>query len=292
MAINANGSAQPHVVTGHQLISIGIVTYKSDSALLDGTLRALCAARREVLTVEKTESCVQVVVNDPQPARYADVERLVENTNAAFPDLLPIEILKTEKNIGYGAGQNRAMLHSDGDYCLILNPDVEMCTSALVESVRFLKRNPATAMVVPQGYDVGGNYARLAKRYPSLLVLALRWLAVGPSKLTIGRYVSNYVYDDVLPSSTPTSVCLASGCFMFCRGQVWREEGGFDERYYLYFEDYDLSLRVGRRGEIVELPGVEVVHHGGGTARFNLRRLMLFLSSAFKFFRKNEWKWI
>ena len=72
---------------------------------------------------------------------------------------------------------------------------------------------------------------------------------------------------------------------------VLREAGGFDPRFFLYFEDYDLSLRVARKTRIAYVPAVKVVHHGGHAARKGLRHIGLFVRGAATFFRLHGWKW-
>jgi GT2 family glycosyltransferase len=84
---------------------------------------------------------------------------------------------------------------------------------------------------------------------------------------------------------------LASGCFMFFRRPVLGRLGGFSERFFLYFEDYDLSMRTHRYGDIVYVPAVRIVHFGGNTARKGIRHIILFIRSAVTFFNLYGWKW-
>jgi GT2 family glycosyltransferase len=201
-----------------------------------------------------------------------------------------MRIVKGHGNIGYGPGQNLAMERVTSDYHLILNPDVLLDDDALLESLRYLMGHPEVAMLVPQGFDPGNEYARLSKRHPSLLVLLLRALAVSSSDGLFGRRVARYTYGGELPCDMPKPVLLASGCFMLCRTDTLRKVNGFDERYFLYFEDYDLSLRINCYGQIIELPQARIVHHGGHTARRDLRRVMHFLRSGVRFFNQYGWR--
>ncbi len=77
---------------------------------------------------------------------------------------------------------------------------------------------------------------------------------------------------------------------MFCRSEALRAVDGFDERYFLYFEDYDLSARISRLGEIFEVPEVVIKHFGGDTAHRGWLRIRRFLRSAFTFFRTYGWR--
>ena len=92
------------------------------------------------------------------------------------------------------------------------------------------------------------------------------------------------------PWSLVRDVPIASGCFMFARRDVLAEIGGFSPEYFLYFEDYDLSLRLRRRSEIAYVSRVRIVHHGGEAARKGYRHVRLFFASALRFFRTHGWK--
>jgi GT2 family glycosyltransferase len=83
---------------------------------------------------------------------------------------------------------------------------------------------------------------------------------------------------------------LASGCFMFMRGDALRAAGGFDPAYFMYFEDYNLSLRLARQGTLAFVPAVKIVHHGGGAAAKGWRHRMWFMRSALRFFNSHGWR--
>ena len=70
------------------------------------------------------------------------------------------------------------------------------------------------------------------------------------------------------------------------------EVGGFDEQYFLYFEDFDLSMRLRKFGRLMYVPSVRIVHHGGYAASKGWKHLRMFASSGFRFFRQHGWRWI
>jgi len=87
-------------------------------------------------------------------------------------------------------------------------------------------------------------------------------------------------------------VPFVSGAFMFCRTQVLRELGGFDEGFFLYFEDADLSLRVQNHGcRTVYFPEVSVTHTWERMAHKSLHGGWMFLKSAYLYFHKWGFKW-
>jgi GT2 family glycosyltransferase len=271
-------------------LSASIVTFRSNVALFSALAESLIGALRCAQRVYPVDADLVVVINDTRDDDIAAIECAVDRIRAGAPEYVRLRILKGHGNVGYGAGQNRALETVTSDYHLILNPDVFLEEEAILESLRYLHAHPEVAMLVPQGFDPQNEYARLSKRHPSLLVLLLRALAVRGSDGLLGRRVARYTYGGELPCNAPKSVTLASGCFMLCRTDTLKKVNGFDERYFLYFEDYDLSLRLKDHGQIVELPQARITHYGGQTARRDLRRFAHFLRSGVRFFNRYGWR--
>ena len=270
-------------------LSIGIVTYRSADEVVRRLLESLSAAVRRAEAQTAMDVAIQLVCNDDETAPFGALSALVDDLAESAPECLHCELVTGHGNIGYGAAQNLAIRRSSADYHLVLNPDVELDADALLESVRFLDSNPDAAIVAPRALDGSGRYAGLAKREPSVLVLLLRALSVPASSGFFGRRMGRYVYSDRLPSDRAQPIDLASGCYMFCRASALRAVGGFDERYFLYFEDYDLSRRIAVHGRIYEVPGVRIRHHGGDTARRGFGRIARFVRSGIRYF--NVWGW-
>ena len=271
-------------------LSIGIVTYQSGTTVVGQLLDSLLEAVRTAVADAPMDVAAHVVCNDESGQQVQAIDGLVEACRRRAPETMRIELVQGQGNIGYGAAQNLAIRRSSAEFHLVLNPDVVLDGSALLECARFLEANADAAMAVPQGFDAEGRYAALAKRAPSVFVLLLRALSVGASQGLLGRFVGRYTYSDRLPADRPERVELASGCFMFCRTAALKAVGGFDDRYFLYFEDYDLSRRIAAHGHIYEVPGVRIRHHGGRTARRGIRRIARFLRSSVRYFNHYGWR--
>ena len=85
---------------------------------------------------------------------------------------------------------------------------------------------------------------------------------------------------------------LISGCFMLLDTQVLKLVGGFNESYFLYFEDFDLSIRMRKFGELVYAPNVRIRHSGGGASRKGLSHIFAFVRSSFRFFNTHGWRFL
>jgi GT2 family glycosyltransferase len=271
-------------------VSASIVTFRSDVRLFRALSQSLiCALKRARCEFPVTAELI-VVINDTRDGDIVAIESAVEDFHTIASGHIRLRVVKGHGNVGYGAGQNLAIEMVSSDYHLILNPDVFLEEDSLLEGLRYMSEHAEVAMLVPQGFDPHNEYARLSKRHPSLLVLLLRAMAVRSSDGVLGRRVARYTYGGELPCDAPKSITLASGCFMLCRTDTLKKVNGFDERYFLYFEDYDLSLRVKTYGAIVELPQARITHYGGHTARRDLRRVVHFVRSGVRFFNRYGWR--
>ena len=150
--------------------------------------------------------------------------------------------------------------------------------------------HPDCVLLAPVGSGADGTSLYLAKAFPSVWALALR--AFAPLWLRRrSRAVARYELRDQ-PSEIVRPVPLVSGCCMWVRRAVYDEVGGFDDSYFLYFEDFDLSLRLKAQGDLAYVSDMKIEHYGGNAARKGPKHIRMFLASSYKFFRTHGWKWI
>jgi GT2 family glycosyltransferase len=171
-----------------------------------------------------------------------------------------------------------------------MNPDVELDPDALVAAIHAMQADLSIGLLAPDVCGAGGERQYLCKRYPSVWVLFLRGFAPAMLRRAFWRSLERYEMRDVLGSQPCSPVPLASGCFMVVRTAIFRRLGGFDPRFFMYFEDYDLSLRIGREAKVAFVPAARIVHHGGEAARKGPRHVSWFLRSAWRFFATHGWK--
>jgi GT2 family glycosyltransferase len=176
------------------------------------------------------------------------------------------------------------------DYHLVLNPDVLLERDALYEALSYMEEHKETGLLTPFSRGAQGDRLYLCKRYPTVLDLFLRgfvptWLQIG-SKARLAHYEMR----DLPADRESTGIPIASGCFMFLRNRFLQELNGFDPRFFLYFEDFDLSMRMGKIADIAYVPSVKITHFGGGAAHKGPRHIFWFIRSAAKFFDLHGWK--
>ena len=267
--------------------SASIVTYRPEPRLFGRALASLATAivearRRSALG----DARVFVIDNGPGEAR-AELSPPI----AAWPAQAgTIELVAGHGNVGYGRANNLALARARSEFHLVMNPDVELEPGTLAEALAALAQHPEVGLVAPAVYGEDGGMQYLCKRYPSLWVLFLRGFAPAALRRRHARALDEYEMRDVIGERFVSGVLLASGCFMLARTRLLERVGGFDPRFFMYFEDYDLSLRLGRESQLAYVPRARVVHHGGEASRKGFRHMAWFVGSAWRFFTRHGWR--
>lgn len=277
-----------------QPLTISLVLYHSDLGRLAVTLDSLAVAlagAREAGYRGRAE--VRLLDQSEDPAYHASLRHLLAAREGAVPEpagQLLLAPLMSAENRGYGAGHNRLLKDVREGLCLVLNPDLELAADAVAHGLRTFSERPRAVLLCPRGEDGRGRPAHLGKDYPSVLVLGLRAGAPRWLQRRFRRQLAAYARHDLEHALEPTPLVLGSGCFMLLRAEAFAAVDGFDEGYFLYFEDYDLSLRLAREGEVLYVPGMRVRHHGGDSAGKGWSHRARFLRSAWRFFRSHGWR--
>jgi GT2 family glycosyltransferase len=268
-------------------LSVAMVTYRTPAALLARTLDSLARAIHEARTAGELGD-VRLFVIDNSPA---DAHAHTLDAVRGWPSQAgTLGVLHGHGNLGYGAANNLVRDRLDSDAHLVLNPDVELAPDALRVALATLAAHPEVGLVAPAVYDERGARQYLCKRYPSAWVLFLRGFAPAALRRRGERAIARYEMRDVIGDAYVSDVPLASGCFMLVRTALFRRLGGFDARFFMYFEDYDLSVRLRREARIAYEPRARIVHHGGDASRKGMRHVAWFTASAARFFARHGWK--
>lgn len=179
---------------------------------------------------------------------------------------LPLNIIRNPVNRGFGAACNQGAAQCDAEYLLFLNPDTRLFEDSLVVPLAFMEDeiNQDVGICGIQLVDEKRHVARTCARFPSLSRFAAQ--AIGLDKLPglRGAGVHMAAWDHL----SSRSVDHVIGAFFFMRRAVFEGLIGFDERFFVYLEDVDFSLRAKQAGwRTVYLAGAQAFHQGGGTSR-------------------------
>jgi hypothetical protein len=200
-----------------------------------------------------------------------------------------VNIVDNPRRAGYGENHNINLKRSAGSYFVIMNSDLTVGSDTFAALKDYMDSHPDVGAVCPKILNPDGTIQGLNKLYPTVWDLFLRRFMPGPFLKFFKRRMDAYEmrdrgYDKVC------DVPAMSGCFMFCRTALLKALGGFDEGYFLYFEDTDLSRRIQRTHRTVYYPGAEVTHFWARSAHFKFTFMLYFFRGAFRYFNKWGYK--
>ncbi|AWJ85444.1 glycosyl transferase-like protein (plasmid) [Azospirillum sp. TSH58] len=199
----------------------------------------------------------------------------------------PLTVLRNPENRGFAAACNQGAVGSRADWLLFLNPDTRLSDRSLAPALAFLAE-PAQARTGILGIrlvDEAGRTQRSCARAPTPGRILAQ--AVGLDRLAPSLFPPHFMTEWDHLDSRPVDQVM--GAFLLIRRSLFEELGGFDERFFVYFDDVDLCLRARRAGwEVVHFAGAEAYHRGGGTTdRVRDRRLFYALRSRMQFAAKH-----
>lgn len=280
------------------LLSVAIVLYQPNMEVLDRTLVHLVAALAPLTQCSAEDAGeaarYQLFLIDNGGTDAAALNALIARRLSCVPGL-SISVQRGHGNVGYGRGHNLAIAQCTSRYHLVLNPDVEMAPDALRNALDFFAAHPEAGLIAPRVSDGHAHLQYLCRRFPAVFDLLLRGFAPASLKRLFAKRLAHYEMRTEIDAADDRTVVwdppIISGCFMLFRTAVLQQLGGFDPRYFLYFEDYDLSLRTARVTRIAYVPQIAIVHHGGAAARKGRLHIQWFATSAFRFFNRFGWRW-
>jgi len=205
-----------------------------------------------------------------------------------FPD--KIKVFNFGGNLGFGRAQNLVVQHARGEYVFLCNPDLELRSGSLDMLLSFAEEHPDFGIIGPKLLYADGGVQESSRRFPKFSDLFLKRLGLFPFfKKRVGRYLMH----DVNLNESVTVDWLV-GAAMLMRRDVFLQLGGFDERFFLFFEDTDLCRRAGEIGYPVWYhPRAEVVHTRKRLSESEVPGMWVFqktfwihLGSAMKYFKK------
>jgi N-acetylglucosaminyl-diphospho-decaprenol L-rhamnosyltransferase len=241
--------------------------------------RAYDELERCLRSVARHEPGVRVVVVD-NAADEAAGRRIVSE----FPG---IAYVGRGDNPGFAAGVNRAAREAPGSHLLLLNPDCELVRPIVAPLLSVLEAHPEAGIVGGLVRDPLGGVQASARRFPNVTTaIAGRtsWL----SRVAPGNPLSRWNLT-TFPSEGIARVDWVSGAFMLVRREAFDALGGFDEGFFLYWEDADFCRRLKHAGwRTMFVPTARAVHIGGRSSRHAAdASLEAFHQSAFRLYRKH-----
>lgn len=238
--------------------------------------------------IDEVERAVDQVLAASCAASVILVDNSVPPLDLAHLTDERVIVIAVGGNIGYGRANNIALNASLGKcrYNLVLNTDLRFDGSVVDGLVAFMDQHPDVGLAMPRVEYPDGTLQRLCRLLPAPMDL------VGRRFFASSRWAKarnrEYEFHD-WSYDTEAEFPFLSGCFMFLRQATLRSVGLFDDRFFLYAEDLDLSRRINQVSRTLYLPRFTITHEYRSQSRPSFRRLRYAMVSLAKYF--NKWGW-
>jgi len=257
-------------------LSIIIVNYNSLHCLptcLESVERSTIGVSYEVIVVDNGS-------NDEQVGQLHELKRITR-----------MSMIENGVNKGFGAANNVGAKKAKGKYLLFLNPDTELVDNSLLKFYQFMEEcDESIAACGGRLVNRDGSYAVSFGNLPSLFQ---QFSDIGIRRLYMKYYNRRLSISPPCDFAEPNSVGYISGADLFIRKSVFDQIGGFDEDYFMYYEDTDLCHRLQTSGyQCYLLPSVSIIHTGSASTEpigsFNYEKYKLLEKSKYLYFRKHH----
>lgn len=233
----------------------------------------VCTAVRSILAQCKGADLILYLVDNASPDGTGE--------KLAAEDFGPcVQAICLPENKGFGAGHNAVLPLLDSDYHFVINPDITLREPVMENICAWLDGHPEAVMATPRMFFPDGREQILPKRKPNVLGLLARQGVPGLKKFG-DRYA---MLDEDLSKPTPIEFC--TGSFFCIRTETFRKIGGFDEGYFMYVEDADITQKARREGLVYFLPQFSACHAWRRAPGRQLRPFIQQLRSMGRYFCK------
>lgn len=239
---------------------------------------------------EALARCLASIAQHAPLATTIVVDNASTDDSASLPAFqnARVELYRNSRNVGFGSGINQGLTHTRADFVLILNPDCALTAGAVERLQDELERHPECAIVGPQIQNDDGSVQGSARGDPSLMTglfgRSTLLTRLFPRSALAQRNVRTTADPD--DASQSYEVDWVSGACMLARRSALAYSGGFDERYFLYWEDADLCRRLRNAGHTIRYLPTSVVMHTQGVSSSGVPGLAIraFHESAYRYY--------
>lgn len=178
-----------------------------------------------------------------------------------------VKVISSDENLGFAKANNKGVEYATGEYLLILNPDTLLQRDTLQTCLAYWETNDSIGLIGVKMYDGSGQYLPESKRgFPTPFVSFCRMAGLGKIFPKSRRF--NQYYLGHLDENSNHEVPVLTGAFMFTTRNRYLEVGGFDESYFMYGEDIDLSYKISKAGYSNRyLAETSIIHYKGESTR-------------------------
>lgn len=199
------------------------------------------------------------------------------------------EYIHNPSNPGFGAAHNIGInkaIEIGSKYHFIVNPDISFEGNVIEKMVNAMDKDAGIGMIMPQVLNLDGSIQNLPKLLPTPFSIILRKFK--KPRAIYNQFINRYELRNV-PKDKIYNVPILSGCFTLLNLEAIRMVGIYDDNFFMYFEDWDLSRRMHQQYKTLYYPKVSVYHGYDSGANKNFKLFIIFIKSAIHYF--NKWGW-
>lgn len=197
-----------------------------------------------------------------------------------------IEVIKLSENNGFGYGHNIALKYIDTNYHFVVNPDISVESKDEIRKIiSYMDDNPDVGMVSPLILNDDHTIQYLCKRNPTVFDMLIRRLSPNLFKNRQDKYMLlDTGYNKIM------QIDYASGCFMVFDTELFKKLKGFDDSFFMYLEDADITRRVNQVSKAVFYPFSQVIHSWERGGHKSIKLAWITIKSMVIYFKKWGWK--
>jgi len=211
-------------------------------------------------------------------------DNTVERVRQAFPETVCLE---NEKNRGFASSVNRGLSEAGSDFVLLLNNDVDILDRAVTKSVEYLQAHKKASILGCRNQSPDGRVQLTAKRFHGPIEMFFDYLVILRKFVRLDARLRGLDLR-ALTADEPFETDWVVGSFLLARGEVFKNVGHLDERFFMNCEEVDWCFRAGHQGyKAVYYPGACVVHYGGISSGKQEKRFEFLWKSRFLYLQKH-----
>lgn len=238
--------------------------------------------------------CLQAIDSFKRAAERISYEIILVDNDSQDDSLLlfdkylseDVELIVSNENLGFAKANNLAIERSKGKYILLLNPDTIIAEDSITLSLNKMEEDASIGALANKMYDIKGNYLRESKRaLPNMWSSFCKFSGLSnifPKSKIFASYYMGHLSDE-----KEGEIDILCGAYMMIRREALDESGLFDERFFMYGEDIDLSYRIKKAGYRNYFLPIPMLHYKGESSKQNLERYIdSFYDAMYLFYEK------
>jgi len=251
-------------------LSLAIVTY-NNSKIIENTVKSI------VESIPCEYSYKLYIIDNDSKDNTLDIVRKIKGN---------IEVIELGVNKGFGYGHNAILDIVNSKYHFVVNPDIEIENSDQIRKmVEYLDKNQDVGMLSPLILNPDRSIQYLCKTNPTVFDMLIRRISPNFLKKRQDKYVRKETgYNKII------KIDYATGCFMVFRTDIYKQLKGFDENFFMYLEDADITRRVNEISKAIFFPEARVIHAWERSSHKSFKFAMITVKSMIVYFNKWGWK--